>query len=137
MKKVIGFFALILIVVFLCSGVLADFTKFMAWLFFLEQTQPDISIYGEIVVRVLTVFVSFGLVGVLFNAFGWFNSRAMALVYSIVSIIISFALSFTVWMIEQYIIAICIVFGFVVIAILAYFIITFLIKKRKNKKRRE
>ena len=105
-KEIVGIISSIVLLLLLCSGAFADILRFFAWLFTLQYSQPDTSIAGDIVVRVLTFLVSYGLVGLIFNVQGWFNIKAMSAVYFIISTLLGFPLAYVVWVIEQYILII-------------------------------
>lgn len=64
MKKTGSIISSIVILLLLCSGAFADVLKFFAWLFTLQYSQPDTSIAGGIIVRILTFIVSYSLVGI-------------------------------------------------------------------------
>ena len=131
--KIIGSLVSIIILILLCSGAFADILRFFAWLFTLQYSQPDTSIAGGIVVRVLTFLVSYGLVGLIFNALGWFNNKIMSIAYFIISTLLGFALSYVVWMTEQYILIIGIVLGAVVVCIIVFLIVNQILKNKKAK----
>lgn len=132
MKKAGIIIASIVILLLLCSGAFADILKFFAWLFTLQYSQPDTSIAGGIIVRILTFIVSYGLVGVIFNALGWFNGKVMKIVYFVISTLLGFVIAYIVWGIEQYILIIAIVMGVIVLAAIAYFIIRAVLDKKKQ-----
>lgn len=129
-KEIVGIISSIVLLLLLCSGAFADILRFFAWLFTLQYSQPDTSIAGGIVVRVLTFLVSYGLVGLIFNALGWFNSKVMSVVYFIISALLGFALTYVVWAIEQYILIIGIVLGVVLAAIIIYIIVRIILNKK-------
>lgn len=99
--------------------------NFFAWLFMLNMTSSEVSLEGAIFVRIATFAITYTAVGALFNWLGWFNSKAMKVVYFVISTIISFALCYVVMLIETYWIYILIAFG-VVIGLIA---VIWLIKK--------
>ncbi len=132
MKKVGSIIASIVILLLLCSGAFANILKFFAWLFTLQYSQPDTSIAGGIIVRILTFIVSYSLVGVIFNALGWFNSGIMKIAYFIISTLLGFVIAYIVWGIEQYILTIGIVMGVIVLAAIAYFVIRAILDKKKK-----
>lgn len=134
MKRIEGVVATIVILLLLCSGAFADLTKFLAWLFTLQYSQPDTSIVGGIVVRVLTFVVSYSLVGVIFNTIGLFNSRIMSVAYLIISTLLGFALAYLVWTIEQYILIIGVIFGVVSFLAVAFIIVWLAFLRKKFKK---
>ena len=128
-------FSILTIVVFLilmCSGALANIVKFFAWLFTLKYTQPETSIVGGIIVRLLTFAVSFGSVYFVFNLFGFFNSRIMSFAYFVISSLAGFCLAYIVWTIEQHIIVIGIVFGVVLFLAVVGIILINVFRKKEN-----
>ena len=135
MKKLVGIVSTIILLLLLCSGAFANIVRFFAWLFTLQYSAPETSIAGGIVVRVLTFLVSYSLVGVIFNTIGLFNSKAMSVAYFIISTLLGFALAYLVWTIEQYILIIGIVFGAIVLLVIAFLIVwlSFLKKKLDQK----
>ncbi len=131
MKKLFSALSAIVLFSLLCSGVLANIGRFFAWFFALQYSQPETSIAGGIIVRILTFVVSYSLVGIIFNVLGWFNSKAMSIVYFVVSTLISFALAYLVWTIEQYILIIGIIFGIIAIFAIAFLIVWFAFLRKK------
>lgn len=132
MKKLGSIIASIVILLLLCSGAFANIFKFFAWLFTLQYSQPDTSIAGGIIVRILTFIVSYSLVGVIFNALGWFNGKVMKIVYFVISTLLGFVIAYIVWGIEQYILIIGIVMGVIILAAIAYFVIRAILDKKKQ-----
>lgn len=132
MKKAGSIIASIVILLLLCSGAFADILKFFAWLFTLQYSQPDTSIAGGIIVRILTFIVSYSLVGVIFNALGWFNGKVMKMAYFVISTLLGFVIAYIVWGIEQYILIIGIVMGVIILAAIAYFAIRAILGKKKQ-----
>lgn len=133
MKKLSGFFAGIVLVLLLCSGVFADIINFFTWLFTLEYITPDTSVAGSIIVKVLTFAVTYTLVGIIFNSLGWFNSKVMSTVYFIISTILGFLLAFIVMIIEKYILVIGIILGVIFIISSVLIIIIHIKNKEKVK----
>ena len=133
-RQLIGVLSAIVLLLLLCSGAFANILNFFAWLFTLQYSQPDTSIAGGIIVRVLTFVVSYSLVGVIFNTLEWFNNRIMKMVYFIISTLLGFVIAYIVWGIEQYILIIDIVMGVIVLATLVYSVIRTIIDKKKKKK---
>ena len=132
MKKTGSIISSIVILLLLCSGAFADVLKFFAWLFTLQYSQPDTSIAGGIIVRILTFIVSYSLVGIIFNALGWFNGKVMKIVYFVISTLLGFVIAYIVWGIEQYILIIGIVMGVIILAAIAYFVIRAILDKKKQ-----
>lgn len=134
MKRIGGVIAAIIILLLLCGGAFSDIARFFAWLFTLQYSQPETSVVGSIVVRILTFVVSYSLVGVIFNSLGWFNSKVMSIVYFIVSTLLGFALAYLVWTIEEYILIIGIIFGVVALLSISFLIVwlSFLKRNLKN-----
>lgn len=131
-KEIAGIVSSIVLLLLLCSGAFADIIRFFAWLFTLQYSAPDTSIAGGIIVRVLTFLISYGLVGVLFTALGWFNSKAMKIIYFIISTLIAFALAYLVWTIETYIVIIGIVMGIILAGIIIFFVVNCILSKREE-----
>ena len=132
MKKISGLIAGLVLLLLLCSGIFTNILKFFAWLFTLQYSQPDTSVTGGIIVRILTFAVSYGLVGLIFNSLGWFNSKAMSIAYFVISTLLGFALSYVVMVIEKYIVIIGIVLGVIALALIAYFIVRAIIENKKD-----
>lgn len=124
MKKVLGSIAALIIFVFLCtSGLLEDITNFFVWLVTLNMTQSSISIVGEIFVKVATFAITYTVVGIIFNAIGWFDSNAMKIAYFIISTLVSFALCYVVMIFETHLLLFAILFGVIIMTVIAFFII--------------
>ena len=135
MKRISGIISSIIILLLLSSGIFKDIVYFFLWLFALEHMQPDVSIAGAIIIRALTILVSYGLIGVIFNAIGLFDSRLMKLSYFIVSTLLGFVIAYIIWTIEQYWIVICIVLGILLLLIIVYYLLDrFLFSKKESKK---
>ena len=128
--KILGLIALILFVFFITNGLFESIVKFFVWLVTLNATQSKVSMTGEIFVKVATFVLSYILVGVLFNAIGWFNSDAMKLVYVIVSTIVSFALCYIVMLLETYLFYIVIVIATLLLLVV---VISILLRFRNKK----
>ena len=133
MRKTISSIIALAILIFICtSGLIEPITKVFVWLITLNYNSPDISIFGQLVAKYGAWLITYALVGVLFNALGWFNSGAMKIVYFIISTIISFLLSWLIMVFEKYLLIIAIVIG-VVMLIMIGIAVTLLIIGRKNK----
>lgn len=130
MRKLSGFLAGIVLLLLLCSGIFVDIIEFFTWLFTLQYITPETSIAGSIIVKILTFAVSYTLVGIIFNALGWFNSKVMSIAYFVVSTLLGFALAYVVMLIETHLLEIGITLGVIfVLAIAAIIVIAI-----KNKK---
>lgn len=130
--KFIAFIALI-ILIFLCtSGLVEPITKVFIWLITLDFSSPEISIFGQLVVKYGTWLITFALVKIVFDSLGWFNSTAMKIVYAILSMVFSFLLSWIIMILENYLLVIAIVVGVLLIVVLGVFIICFVHSKKKN-----
>lgn len=137
MKGKISAFIGLIVLIFLCtSGLIEPITKVFVWLITLDSKSPDISMFGQLVAKYGTWIITYSLVGVLFNAFGWFNSSAMKIVYFIASTIISFLLSWLIMMLESYLWIIVIVIGVILVIGLVVFV-TLLIYNQKKKAKEE
>ena len=132
--KIVGVISILILILLLCSGIFSDIIKFFAWLFTLQYSSPDTSVAGGIIVRILTFVVAYSLVGIVFNAIGLFNSKAMSILYFIISTLVGFVLSYFVWIIEEKIIIIGIILGIILLSIIGYCIIMSIINKSKNEK---
>ncbi|MDY5669401.1 MAG: hypothetical protein SPF87_03050 [Bacilli bacterium] len=133
MKKIGSAAAGILILLLLCSGIFADLVRFFAWLFTLQYSQSDTSVAGSIIVRILTFVVSYGLVGLIFKCLDCFNSKAMSIIYFIISTLLGFVLAYVVWVIEKYILVIGIVMGVIFLGVIVYFSVCFTLDRKKMK----
>lgn len=132
MRKLLVFLAGIVLLLLLCSGFFVDFIEFFTWLFTLQYIAPDTSIFGNIIVRILTFAVSYTLVGIIFNALGWFNRKIMSIAYFVVSTLLGFALAYVVMIIEEHLLEIGVVLS--VIFAIAVAVIIFIIINIKNNK---
>lgn len=134
MNKIVSPLAGVVLLLLLASGILTRIVDFFTWFLMLQYTGPETSIFGEIIVRVLTFIVSYNLVGIIFSALGFFNSRAMKILYFIISSLLGFIIAYIVWSIEQHIVIIGIVLGAIVLASIAYFVIKTIKERKKHKK---
>lgn len=103
MNKIASFIVGILMLILICSGGFAKLFEFFAWLFLLQYSQAEISIAGQIFVRILTFVLSYGVVGVVFNCLNFFESRIMRAAYFVVSTLIGFGFSYVCMIFEAYI----------------------------------
>lgn len=131
-RQIVGILSAIVLLLLLYSGVLTDIVIFFAWLFALQYSQPDTSIAGGIIVRILTFVVSYSLVGIIFNVLRWFNSKIMSIAYFIISTLFGFAIAYVVWAIEQYILIIGIVLGVIAVLAIALLIAKLIQNKKTN-----
>lgn len=137
MKGKISAFIGLIILIFLCtSGLIEPITKVFVWLITIDSNSPDISIFGQLVAKYGTWIITYSLVGILFRSLGWFNSTAMKIVYSILSTIISFLLSWLIMVLENYLWIIAIIIGVLLVVGLGVFI-TLLIYNKKKKAKEE
>lgn len=133
MRRTISSIIALAILIFICtSGLIEPITKVFVWLITLNYNSPDISVFGQLVAKYGTWLITYALVGVLFNALGWFSSGAMKIVYFIISTIISFLLSWLIMFLEKYLLIIAIVIGAVMLIMIGI-AVTLLIISRKNK----
>ena len=116
------------------AEVAAQMIEFFTWLFLLEYTQSEISLVGEIVVRVLTFAITFVLMKFIFGRKG---SGIKETVRWIISTIISFGLSCVVMLLEQHIVTILIVLAIVAVVVLAVWLTVYFVKKKKEKAKLE
>ena len=130
MKRLSGFLAGIVLLLLLCSGIFVDIIEFFTWLFTLQYITPETSVAGSIIVKILTFAVSYTLVGIIFNALGWFNSKIMSIAYFVISTLLGFALAYVVMLIETHLLEIGITLG--VIFVLSIVVIIFIATKNKR-----
>lgn len=131
-KRLIGLALLFTIILMACSGKLGNIAAFFTWLLMLDYSGPSTSIFGEIVVRVITISVSFCIVGVVFDFLGFYSRQGMKLVYFIVSSLLSFFLTWVIWFFEKYRAIIGISFGVVLFLLIGLIVLIKIIKKRKG-----
>ena len=132
MKKVIGTIAGIVFLLLLSSGIFVKIVEFGTWFFMLQYSGPETSIPGEIAVRLLTFLVSYGLVGIIFEIFGFYNSRLMKISYFVISTIVGFIFAYIVWTIEGHLLIIEIVLAAIATLIIVFFVIRTVVRKRKK-----
>ena len=126
MKKIIWLIIILaLIIVIGTSGVLESMINFLVWLITLNFNSPNISVFGQILAKYGTWFISYLLVGALFKTLGLFDSNAMKIVYFIVSTIISFALCYVIMLFETYLFYIAIVVGIVLILLVIAVVVAY------------
>ncbi len=116
----------------LTSGVFESVANFLVWLVTLNMTQSNVSIVGEIFVKIATWAISYIMVGLLFNSLGWFNSDAMKIAYFIISTLISFALCYVVMLLETYLLYIVIVAVLLLAVLVGILIFSYIRRKRNN-----
>ena len=126
MSKIIYRFVGLAMIILLLSGGFAKLFQFFGWLFLLEYSQADISVGGQIFVRIATFFLSYGIVGLIFHFIGFFNSKVMSAVYIILSTLIGFGLNYIVMLVETYIEIISIVFGVLIGVLIVIFTALFI-----------
>lgn len=112
------------------SGLFEGIVNFLTWLVTLNMTQSNISMAGEIFVKIATWIISYTVVGMIFHALGWFDSDAMKFVYFVISTLVSFALCYIVMLLETYLLYIVIGLG-VLLAIVIILAIVLYIRHRK------
>lgn len=133
MSKIISFVIGLGMLALILSGGLAKLFEFFSWLFLLQNTQADISISGQIFVRIATLLLSYGLVGFIFNLIGFFNSKLMKIMYFFLSTLIAFGLSYLIMLMETYMQEIMICLG-ILLFIIVLVIVVFLIKTTRENK---
>ena len=130
-NKIIGLCSLIIFVFLGTSGIFDVISNFLVWLVTLNATQSNISMAGEIFVKVATFVITFIVVKIIFDAIGWYNSDAMKIAYFIISTVLSFVLCYLVMLFEQHIVAIAIVVA-IILLILVGIILFLCLRSRKN-----
>ncbi len=133
MRKLSGFLAVIVLLLLLCSGVFADIIEFFTWLFTLQQTAPETSVAGSVIVKILTFAVSYTLVGIIFNSLGWFNGKIMSIAYFVISTLLGFALAYVVMLIETHLLEIGIILGVIFVIAIASIIVIAIKNKNETK----
>ena len=131
-KRVINVIVVVVFFGLLSKGVFTVFFDFFVWLFVLQYSGPENSIAGEIIVRALTFLVSYGLVGIIFEIFGLYNSRLMKIGYFVISTIAGFILAYVVWTIEEHLLIVGIVLAAIAVLIIVFFVIRTIVRKRKK-----
>jgi len=134
MKRLSGFIAGIVLLLLLCSGIFVDIIEFFTWLFTLQYITPETSVAGSIIVKILTFAVSYALVGIIFNALGWFNSKIMSIAYFVISTLLGFALAYVVMLIETHLLEIGITLGVIFVLAIAGIIVLVIKNRNQNTK---
>lgn len=130
-KEVIGLISFIILIILFVSGLFEKVFKFLCWLVTLNMTQSSISMAGEIFVKIATFVVSYTLVGLLFEKFGWFNSKIMSATYFVLSTLISFVLCYIIMLLETYLLYIVITLAILLLGTIALITI---VKIKRGKK---
>ena len=128
--KIAAVIAFLLFLFFFTSGLFEGIVNFLTWLVPLNMAQSNISIAGEIFVKIAAWLISYTLVGIIFGVLGWFHSDVMKFVYFIISTLVSFALCYIIMLLETYLLYVVIGFG-VLLAVVIVFAILVYIKHRK------
>ena len=97
-----GFIDLVILMATVISGLLEKAVTFLLWLVKLDLTKNSVSNFGEVIVKAATFAITYTVVGWIFKTLGWFNSKAMKLVYVIISTEVSFGLCFVVSLFEKH-----------------------------------
>ena len=132
--KIIGFIVIAALIFVLTSGLFSEIAKTAAWLVTLDIEAPEISIFGQLVVKYGTWIATFILVHFIFEFFGWFNSKLMKIVYVVLSTAISFFLSWVIMVLEKYQTIILIIVIVSAVIVLVGFIIYKASKAKKPRK---
>lgn len=134
-KKILSIIAFFVVIFIFTSGLFETVTNVIVWLVTLNFNSPDISIFGQLVVKYGTWIITFSLVGIIFKMLGFFNSDAMKIVYFIISSIISFLFSWLFFVLEQYMLIISIILGsllgLIIVSYLSILVLYYL-KEKKN-----
>lgn len=104
----------------LIEPIVKFFTDILIWLFTLNATQSNVSIAGEIFVKIATFAVSYSAVGSIFRTIGWFNSEIMKISYFVISTIVSFALCYVVMLLETHLVAITVIMAVTLLSAIVY-----------------
>lgn len=130
--RIAAIIAFLLFIFIFTSGLFEGIVNFLTWLVTLNMTQSNISMAGEIFVKIAAWLISYTAVGLIFNALGWFNSDVMKFVYFVISTLVSFALCYVVMLLETYLLYIVIALGVLLAGAITFVIVRY-IKYRKNK----
>ena len=133
MKKILSIILFLAVIFFLTSGLFEAITKVVVWLVTLQFNSPDISVFGQLVAKDGAWVMTYSLVGIIFNALGWFDSSVMKIVYFAISTIISFLLSWLIMALEKYLWIIAIIVGCLVLILAGAKIVLLIAKKKKTK----
>ncbi len=136
-KKILPIIAFFVVIFVFTSGLFEAVTNVIVWLVTLNFSSPDISIFGQLVVKYGTWLITFSLVGIIFKALGFFNSDAMKIVYFIISSIISFLFSWLFFVLEQYMLIISIILGSLLGLIIVSYLSILVLYHLKEKKKGE
>lgn len=121
--------SLIILLIFVDSGVLDFGYDFVSFILTLQNNTPNITGFSETFVNILTYIISFSLVGLIFNKLRLFNSKLMSFAYFIISTIIGFILSTLVhWIIDYYLFIVITVWLIAIFAICNFVSIKAIIK---------
>ena len=129
MNKLVKIIVVIVFFALLWSGIFADAVAFFAWLLMLNYSSPNVSVVGEIVVRILTFAVSFSLVGAFFNCR---NEKIMSVTYYIVSSLLGFVFAWIVWKIEQNLLIVGIVLGIILFLVIVLLVAQYIVNKKNR-----
>lgn len=136
-KKILSIIAFFVVIFVFTSGLFETVTNVIVWLVTLNFSSPDISIFGQLVVKYGTWLITFSLVGIIFKVLGFFNSDAMKIVYFIISSIISFLFSWLFFVLEQYMLIISIILGSLLGLIIVSYLSILVLYHLKEKKKGE
>lgn len=128
--RIAAIIVFLLFIFIFTSGLFEGIFNFLTWLVTLNMTQSNISMAGEIFVKIAAWIISYTVVGMIFHALGWFDSDAMKFVYFVISTLVSFALCYIVMLLETYLLYIVIGLG-VLLAIVIILAIVLYIRHRK------
>lgn len=128
--RIASIIVFLLFIFILTSGLFEGIVNFLIWLVTLNMTQSNISMAGEIFVKIAAWIVSYTTVGIIFHALGWFNSDAMKFVYFIISTLVSFALCYVIMLLETYLLYIVIGLGILLAGVIVLAIVLY-IRHRK------
>ena len=108
--RIAAIIVFLLFIFIFTSGLFEGIFNFLTWLVTLNMTQSNISMAGEIFVKIATWIISYTVVGMIFHALGWFDSDAMKFVYFVISTLVSFILCYIVMLLETYLLYICLLY---------------------------
>ena len=132
--KIIGCVIGVAVIFVITSGLFTEIAKTAVWLVTLDFETPEISIFGQLVVKYGTWIITFTLVHLIFNFFGWFNHKIMKIVYAAISTVISFFLSWLIMIMEKYQTIILIIVAVLTVIAIIGLIVVNVVKAKKTHK---
>lgn len=135
MKKVLapisGIVTLIIIIWIFQSGIIEWISTFLSWYIHFRVTTSNLNNIFVLLCKILTWVISYGIVGLIFNSIGLFNSKAMSITYIILSFFINIALTLVLKFLQDY----AWIIGIILIIATVCLLLVLIIRKVSNSKR--